>query len=503
MAQIPENALRVSTFTAASAIAGPFDVGFRMVAETGLAVYVDAVLQSDVTINATLVDGYDDTATITFAAPLEIGQAVVIVGALIPYRAQDYEPGDPSLTRLLNDELTQHSAALIDLWRELRGTTRFIPDVSTGFAEIAPVPIPGDGEVLMGNGAGGLVVGPDVTALPQLSVLAQDAAAAAALDAADAALDAARAELAADTAEGILDNFDDRYLGIKSTEPVVDNDGDPLVVGALYYNNSDGSGINIWTGTVWKAFNAGVQTLADLGITATVEEVNKLNGVVGDIVGTEAEQNLLNKTLTTPLVNVGSDAPGDLYQRNAGGTGFERIAVGASGTALVSDGTKWVSGVSITTTDFIAQDRRASGVDGNTPTSNSWNKRVINSIVKTNAAISIAANNVTVAEGRWSVEVLAGGYRISRNQLRIVQRVPPAAFDPATGSTYGISSNFSDGNFVGGTSQVQGEIDATGGPVEFYIDHWTQNSAAGGLGVFSNSMGGVEIHLHLNMKRIG
>ena len=64
----------------------------------------------------------------------------------------------------------------------------------------------------------------------------------------------------------------------------------------------------------------------------------------GDIVGTTDTQTLSNKTLTAPLVNVGSDAPGDLYQRNAAGTGFERIAVGASGTALVSDGTKWAAG---------------------------------------------------------------------------------------------------------------------------------------------------------------
>ena len=73
-----------------------------------------------------------------------------------------------------------------------------------------------------------------------------------------AAVDSARAELAANTAEGILDNFNDRYLGIKSTAPTVDNDGNPLVAGALYYNNSDGSGMNIWTDPDWEAFNAGI-----------------------------------------------------------------------------------------------------------------------------------------------------------------------------------------------------------------------------------------------------
>jgi|TARA_R110000823_G_scaffold245599_5_gene369776 hypothetical protein len=64
----------------------------------------------------------------------------------------------------------------------------------------------------------------------------------------------------------------------------------------------------------------------------------------GDIVGTTDAQTLPNKTLISPLINVGSDAAGDLLQRNAAGTGFDRIPVGVAGTALVSDGTKWASG---------------------------------------------------------------------------------------------------------------------------------------------------------------
>lgn len=88
----------------------------------------------------------------------------------------------------------------------------------------------------------------------------------------------------------------------------------------------------------------GTAATTDATAYATAAQGTKLNGVVGDIVGTTDAQTLSNKTLTSPLINVGSDAPGDLYQRNAAGTGFERIPVGASGTALVSDGTKWAAG---------------------------------------------------------------------------------------------------------------------------------------------------------------
>lgn len=45
-------------------------------------------------------------------------------------------------------------------------------------------------------------------------------------------------------------------------------------------------------------------------------------------------QTLTNKTLTSPIINYGSDAAGDLYRRNAGNTTQERLAKGAEGTIL-------------------------------------------------------------------------------------------------------------------------------------------------------------------------
>ena len=47
-----------------------------------------------------------------------------------------------------------------------------------------------------------------------------------------------------------FDSFDDRYLGSKSSDPSVDNDGDALLTGALYFNSSDNV-IKSWTGSAW------------------------------------------------------------------------------------------------------------------------------------------------------------------------------------------------------------------------------------------------------------
>jgi len=46
------------------------------------------------------------------------------------------------------------------------------------------------------------------------------------------------------------EEFTKLYLGSHDTAPLVDNEGDALQVGAVYYNNVDGA-LNYWTGSVW------------------------------------------------------------------------------------------------------------------------------------------------------------------------------------------------------------------------------------------------------------
>jgi hypothetical protein len=55
----------------------------------------------------------------------------------------------------------------------------------------------------------------------------------------------------ANSAATTYDNFDDRYLGAKSTPPTVDNDGNALLTGALYFN-SVLAAMYVWTGSVWS-----------------------------------------------------------------------------------------------------------------------------------------------------------------------------------------------------------------------------------------------------------
>lgn len=56
------------------------------------------------------------------------------------------------------------------------------------------------------------------------------------------------------SAAGILDEFDDIYLGTKTSDPTLDNDGDALQTGAMYFNSSTGE-MKVYDGTNWFAIN--------------------------------------------------------------------------------------------------------------------------------------------------------------------------------------------------------------------------------------------------------
>ena len=67
-----------------------------------------------------------------------------------------------------------------------------------------------------------------------------------------AANSATAAASSATSAASSLDTFDDRFLGSKSSDPSVDNDGDALLTGALYWNSTAGN-LRVYSGSAWIA----------------------------------------------------------------------------------------------------------------------------------------------------------------------------------------------------------------------------------------------------------
>jgi hypothetical protein len=60
------------------------------------------------------------------------------------------------------------------------------------------------------------------------------------------------AEAARDATLAAYDSFDDRYLGVKTSDPTVDNDGNPLLAGSLYFNSVVPE-MRLYTGSAWVA----------------------------------------------------------------------------------------------------------------------------------------------------------------------------------------------------------------------------------------------------------
>lgn len=105
------------------------------------------------------------------------------------------------------------------------------------------------------------------------------AAATSAANAATSETNAATSETnaanSASAAAASYDDFDDRWLGAKASAPTVDNDGDALVTGAVYFNTTNDS-LYIWTGSAWSAavFDTndalfGANNLSDVASAAT------------------------------------------------------------------------------------------------------------------------------------------------------------------------------------------------------------------------------------------
>ena len=137
---------------------------------------------------------------------------------------------------------------------------------------------------------------------------AGNSATAAATSATNASTSATAAAASEAAAAGYVDNFDDKYLGAKTSDPTVDNDGDPLTDGALYYNTTDNR---------MKVYDLGTTTW--LFLAPTNAEQTNINTVANDItnVNTVAtnitDVNNFADTYFISATAPGSPTEGDLW----------------------------------------------------------------------------------------------------------------------------------------------------------------------------------------------
>lgn len=87
-----------------------------------------------------------------------------------------------------------------------------------------------------------------------------------------AAASAVTASSAAISAAASYDAFDDRYLGAKAADPTLDNDGNALLTGALYFNTVSNT-MRVYSGSSWAAIQSAVQRVVYRYIATAAQTV--------------------------------------------------------------------------------------------------------------------------------------------------------------------------------------------------------------------------------------
>lgn len=297
-----------------------FTVGFEFFTNADLKVFNGATQlsfaasPSDATEYSVTGAGVTGGGSITLGSPgATVNDVITISRDIAIARSTDFPTSGAFQIASLNDELDKITAMAQQLERDLKFSPRASTTTSSSFNLTFPDMVAG--KVLSANSGGtGLEFTIDASGLLTSAANAATSATASATSATAAAGSATAAENAKNAAEAALDTFDDDFLGSKSSDPSVDNDGNTLTDGALYFNTTD---------NVMKVYDLGNTQWKQLVPTSSQQTaIDTVSGSISNVnlVGTAISTNALSgATSFAERYRVASSAPsssndvGDLY----------------------------------------------------------------------------------------------------------------------------------------------------------------------------------------------
>mgnify|MGYP001184332603 FL=1 len=332
--------------------------------------------------------GVSGGGSITLGSPgATVNDVITIVREVAIERTTDFPTSGAFQIDSLNTELDKIIAMAQQLERDLKLSPRVNTTSSSSFNLTFPDMVAG--KVLSANAGGtGLEFSVDANGLLTAEANASTSATNAANSATAAASSASSALNAKNAAEAALDTFDDDFLGSKASDPAVDNDGDALADGALYFNTTD---------NVMKVYDLGNTQWKQL--VPTTSQQTAIDTVSGSITNV----NLVGTAIST----------GGL----SGATSFaERYRVASSAPTTSND----VGDLYFDTSQNELKVYKSSGWAAAGSTINGTSARFTYNITGTPTTVSGAdANGNTLAYDAGFADVFVNGVRMSSSDITI------------------------------------------------------------------------------------
>ena len=332
--------------------------------------------------------GVSSGGSITLGSPgATVNDVITIVREVAIERTTDFPTSGAFQIDSLNTELDKIIAMAQQLERDLKLSPRVNTTSSSSFNLTFPDMVAG--KILSANAGGtGLEFSVDASGLLSAETNASTSATNAANSATAAASSASSALNAKNAAEAALDTFDDDFLGSKSSDPSVDNDGNTLADGALYFNTTD---------NVMKVYDLGNTQWKQL--VPTSSQQTSIDTVSGSITNV----NLVGTAIST----------GGL----SGATSFaERYRVASSAPSSSND----VGDLYFDTSQNELKVYKSSGWAAAGSTINGTSARFTYNITGTPSSVSGAdANGNTLAYDAGFADVFVNGVRMSSSDITI------------------------------------------------------------------------------------
>jgi len=265
------------------------------------------------------------------------------------------------------------------------------------------------------------------------------------------------AQAAQTAAETALDSFDDRYLGAKSSNPTLDNDGNALIDGALYFNTTvNRMRVYDLGNTTWLEVTIVGSDLANVNTVAG--SISNVNTVAGSISGVNA---VANNASNINAVNSNSSninaVAGSISNVNAVASNASNVNTVASNIANINAIGADIAKIQTVANDLnetvseietVANDLNETQSEIDTVAANIANVNIVgNNIANINAIGTVLAGQttytVTVQSGVFYIDgvskptlALIRGYTYIFNQADNSNNNHPLAFKDGSGNSY-------------------------------------------------------------------